>query len=67
MMTIKDAIAKAKVATWFMVLVDGRHDLYLDNERETIAEKYADRKVTRIVGMGNEGLNTAQSVKIVLA
>jgi hypothetical protein len=53
-------------ATWFMVVVDGRHDLYLDNERDQIVQNYIGREVQRYAGMGGLHYSVADTVKIVL-
>lgn len=62
-MGINTALSMCKDATWFMVIVDGRHDLYINNERDTIASNYSDRNVKRVAGFGCN-YSCAQSVKI---
>ncbi len=63
----RELLNTMECATWFMVIADGKHDLYLDNERDAILAKYAGRNVKRYVGMGNEPFDSASTVKIELA
>lgn len=62
----RELLNTMECASWFMIIADGVHDLYLDNERDIILGKYANRAVKRYVGMGNRPFHSASSVKIEL-
>lgn len=59
-------LTKAPCATWFMVVADGRHDLFMNNERDEILAKYGQRGVRKFVGMGAVHFSVADTVKIEL-
>ena len=62
----RNLLNEAPCATWFMVVADGIHDLFMNNEREAILVKYGNRVVRKFVGMGGDALDDADTVKIVL-
>lgn len=63
----KKLLNEAPCATWFMVVADGLHDLFMNNEREEILAKYGERVVTKFVGMGGIHYSEADTIKIVLS
>lgn len=62
----KDLMNEIKCATWFMIVDGSKRDLFLNNERDEILQKYGGREFSRCVGMGNQSYDEADTVKIVL-
>lgn len=62
----KNLLNEAPYATWFMVVSKGKHDLFMNNERDEILAKYGKRNVKKFVGMGGIHFSDADTVKIEL-
>ena len=62
----KTLMSKIKNATWFMIVDGNKRDLFLNNERDEILQKYGEREISKCVGMGNQPYDEADTVKIVL-
>ena len=62
----KALMSEIKNATWFMIVDGSKRDLFLNNERDEILQKYGGKGISKCVGMGNQPYDEADTVKIVL-